>query len=85
MSPRPPMPHRWTDPSPWSWIPAVHLLLDGFSKTAIGMGLLLGQLATVIEHRSASSPWPSSRDARTVLRGPAALSRGVGIDKDTWS
>lgn len=45
------MPHsqanRLSPPSPW--IPAVHLLLDGLSKTTLGVGLLLGQLATVIE------------------------------------
>lgn len=83
MSPRPPMPERWTDqPSPSSWIPAVHLLLEGFSKTAMGMGLLLGQLATMVEHRSASLPRPNSRDALTVRRVPAALSRGTGIEQE---
>lgn len=85
MSSRPPMPNSLTDSSPSSWIAAVHLLLDGFSKTAMGMGLLLGQLATMIERRSASLPRPSSRDAVTVRRVPAALSRGMGIDKATWS
>ena len=53
-------------PSPW--IPAVHLLLDGFSKTAIGVGLLLGHLATVIERHSASLPRHDGRAAVTWLQ-----------------
>jgi hypothetical protein len=53
--------------SPWV------LLLSGLSQTAIGMGLLLGQVATVVEHRMLSVPQSVDRTAVTYLRPVAAL------------
>lgn len=35
-----------------SWIPAVYLLLDGLGRATVGMGLLMGHAATVIERRA---------------------------------
>lgn len=34
------------------WLPAVYLLLDGLGRAAVGMGLLMGQAATVIERHA---------------------------------
>lgn len=71
---------RWPEPSdtpPSPWIPAVHLLLEGVSKTAMGVGLLLGQLAIVVERHSASLPRSCDGDAVTWRRPPAALDRAA--------
>jgi len=56
--------------SPWV------LLLFGLSQTAIGMGLLLGQVATVVERRTASLPQRADAAAVTYLR-PAAIDKAV--------
>lgn len=58
--------------SPW---PAVGLLAAGLSQTAIGMGLLLGHLATLIErHQALSRPGamtpPTVSDRRGVPSPP---------------
>jgi hypothetical protein len=53
--------------SPWV------LLLSGLSQTAIGAGLLLGQVATVVERRTLSVPQSADRTAVTYLRPVAAL------------
>lgn len=62
-------------PSPW--IPAIHLLLDGLSRTAMGVGLLLGQLAIVVERQSASLPRSCDGDAVTGRRPSAALDKAA--------
>jgi len=56
--------------SPW---PAVGLLVAGVSQTAIGMGLLLAQLATLIERHQALSHPPGGEPARDerAIRGLA--------------
>jgi len=58
-------------PSPWV------LLLSGLSQTALGMGLLLGQVATVVERRTASLSQHPDRAAVTYLRPVAALDKAV--------
>lgn len=69
------LPELADQPSPW--IPAIHLLLDGLSRTAIGVGLLLSQLATVVERHSASLPRSCDGDAVTGRRPPAALDKAA--------
>lgn len=68
---RPPVIKNLSDAPLSPWV----LLLDGLSKTAVGMGLMLGQAAAVVERRSAISTQRSDRAAITSLRTPAELDK----------
>lgn len=72
--------NHWTDPPdtpPSPWTVALCRLLAGLSETAIGMGLLLGQTATVIERRALGLPRRTSHDSVTYVRGPVALDKAT--------
>lgn len=61
-----------------SWIPAVYLLLDGLGRAAVGMGLLMGHAATVIERRTLVELPTPGHSVAALLPVPVTLDEVAG-------